>query len=178
MNTYIALFRAINVAGNMQLPMKDLVRVLENLGLHKVKTYIQSGNAVFDSTKKDAAALAKSIAATITGSHGFTPHVLVLKSTELEKAIGANPYPDAENDPATLHITFLSAVPKSPDLRTPASIKKDSEGFTLKGKWFYLHAPEGIGRSKLAARIEKSLGVAGTARNWRTVCKLAELAQY
>lgn len=139
------------------------------MDLHKVKTYIQSGNAVFDSTIKDAAALAKSIAAAIAGSHGFTPHVLVLKSTELEKAMGANPYPDAENDPATLHITILSAAPKSPDLRTLASIKKDSERFTLKGRVFYLHAPEGIGRSKLAARIEKLLGVPGNSRNWRVV---------
>ena len=66
--TYIALFGAINVAGNKQLPMKNLMHVLENLDLHKVKTYIQS------------------IAAAIAGSHGFTPQVLLLKSTELDKA--------------------------------------------------------------------------------------------
>jgi len=177
MKTYIALFRAINVAGNKQLPMKDLVCLLENLGLQNIKTYIQSGNAVFDSTRSDVAVLARSIAAAIAAIHGFSPHVLLLKSIELDKAIDANPYPDAENDPATLHITFLSAVPKSPDLRALASIKKDSERFTLKGKLFYLHAPEGMGRSKLAARIEKTLGVPGTARNWRAVCKLAELSR-
>jgi uncharacterized protein (DUF1697 family) len=114
MNTYIAPFRAINVAGNNQLPMKDLVRLLETMGLRNVKTYIQSGNAVFDSANKDAAALAESVAAAITESHGFTPQLLILKSTEVEKAISSNPSPEAEAEPATLHVTFLSSIPKSP----------------------------------------------------------------
>jgi uncharacterized protein (DUF1697 family) len=57
------------------------------------------------------------------------------------------------------------------------SIKKDSEQFRLIGKVFYLYAPEGVGRSKLAMKVEKALGVAVTARNWRTVSKIMEMAK-
>jgi uncharacterized protein (DUF1697 family) len=177
LSTYIALFRAVNVGGNNRLPMQDLVRILVGLGLDRVKTYVQSGNAVFESADKDAAVLSKRISAAVAANRGFTPQLLVLKLSELEKAIAANPYPEAEREPATLHITFLSSAPKHPDLQSLSAVKKQSERFTLKGKWFYLHAPEGIGRSKLAARVEKALGVPGTARNWRTVCKLAEMAR-
>jgi len=176
-NAYIALFRAINVGGNNPLSMKALVELLEDMGLRNVRTYIQSGNAVFDSDAKDVASLVKSISAAIKKGHGFTPQLIVLRSAELMKAIHSNPYPEAESEPATLHVTFLSAAPKQPDLRALNAVKAANERFTLQGKLFYLHAPDGIGRSKLAALIEKALGVPGTARNWRTIVKLAELSR-
>jgi uncharacterized protein (DUF1697 family) len=177
MTRYIALFRAMNVGGNNRLPMKVLVRLLEGMGLSNVKTYIQSGNAVFDSDLKDAPALGKSISAAISKAHGFAPRLLVLKSAELAKAIRSNPFPEAESESATLHVTFLSATPKHPDLQALTAVKTTGERFLLKGRLFYLYAPDGIGRSKLAARIEKALGVTGTARNWRTLRKLEELAR-
>ena len=96
---------------------------------------------------------------------------------ELGKAVMSNPYPKAESEPKTLHLIFLASVPKNPDLTTLNNIKRDSERFTLTGKIFYLHAPEGVGKLKLFARIEKSLGVSGTARNWRSVCAIKALAE-
>ena len=169
MSTYIALFRGINVGGRNSLPMRDLVSLFEALGMQNVRTYIQSGNVVFESRKVVAAELSDRVGAAVNKHHGFTPHLLVLKSAELIEAMSANPYPEAESDPKSVHLTFLSSVPESPDLESLENIKRESEQFMLEGKVFYLHAPEGIGRSKLAARIERSLGVAGTARNWRSV---------
>ena len=78
MKTYIALFRGINVGGKNALPMKELVAILENLGARKVKTYIQSGNAVFVCKDKDAPRLSKTITAEINKCRGFEPHVLLL----------------------------------------------------------------------------------------------------
>ncbi len=176
MKTYIALFRGINVGGNNPLPMKDLVAALESVGARDVATYIQSGNAVFRSGEKDAASLADGIRASIGERHGFEPSVLVLGSEEMEEAVRYNPFPEAESEPKTLHLYFLAASPEHPDLDALQGIKGDRERFVLSDGVFYLHAPDGIGRSKLAANAEKLLGVPATARNWRTVRKVMEMS--
>jgi len=177
MKTYIALFRGINVGGNSILPMKDLVSLLENLGCQKIKTYIQSGNAVFRSEEENAGRLSSKISAEIKKSRGFDPQVLLLESDEIKKAVESNPFPEAESEPKTLHVNFLASLPENPNLKALESIKKPSERFEIKDNIFYLHAPEGAGRSKLAASAERMLGVSMTGRNWRTVCKILAMAQ-
>jgi uncharacterized protein (DUF1697 family) len=174
--TWIALFRAINVGGNQILPMKDLVVLFERGGFESVRTYIQSGNVVFRSQKGPSTSLAKRIGDLVLKSRGFQPKVIVLSVAELEKAAAQNPFSKAEADPKTLHLFFLSKVPPAPDLKSMGQLKTDEEAFALKGKLFYLHAPHGVGTSKLAARAERCIGVDATARNWRTVSKLLEMA--
>jgi uncharacterized protein (DUF1697 family) len=176
MTTLIALLRGINVGGNNKLPMKELSALLTEMGLRDVQTYIQSGNVVFRCDLKDKATLAAKITAAIKAQHGFAPHILLLEAAELKKAMAGNPYPEAESEPKSLHLFFLDEVPQQPDLKALEAIKASSERFKLAGKVFYLHAPDGVGNSKLAARAEKLLGVAASARNWNTVCKLAEMA--
>ncbi|MBI5475621.1 MAG: DUF1697 domain-containing protein [Ignavibacteriales bacterium] len=176
MKTYIALFRGINVGGKNSLPMKELVAILENIGVREVKTYIQSGNAVFQSDEKNLPQLSKRLTAEIKKRHDFEPHVLILKLDAIKRAMTENPFPEAEADPSSLHLGFLVSTPKNPDLKKLESLKKKSERYYLSDHVFYLHAPEGIGRSKLAASTEKLLGVPMTDRNWRTVCKIIEMA--
>jgi uncharacterized protein (DUF1697 family) len=177
MKTLIALLRGINVVGRNSLSMKDLAADLASLGLRDVKTYIQSGNVVFRSAAKDTAALARKIGAEIERQRVIEPHVIVLNRNQLEKIIAANPFPEAEMEPSTLHVNFLSAKPLNPNLAKLEDVRTKTERFALKREALYLHAPDGIGRSKLAARIEKVLGVPVTSRNWRTVCKLAAMAK-
>lgn len=175
MNTYIALLRAIG--GKYTFPMKELVSLLEGIGLSQVRTYIQSGNAIFQSAAGDRSELSERIKSLIHNAYGFAPQVLILTPEELGEAIASNPYPEAESAPATLHLTFLASVPEHLDLAGLERLRAGSERFSLRGKVFYLHAPDGVGRSKLFARIEKALGVWGTARNWRTVCRLKAMAE-
>ena len=104
-------------------------------------------------------------------------HVLILSADQLEDAIESNPFPEAEAEPKTLHLFFLAWAPAAPDIESLTEAKSPSERFHLTDHVFYLHAPDGIGRSKLAANAEKFLGVAATARNWRTVQKLREMAK-
>ncbi|HIA16949.1 MAG TPA: DUF1697 domain-containing protein, partial [Dehalococcoidia bacterium] len=92
-------------------------------------------------------------------------------------AIASNPFPQAEEHPNTLHLYFLSEPPHDPDNDALNALKSDSEQFVLTDNVFYLHAPGGIGQSKLAARAERLLGVDATARNWRTVSKIEEMAR-
>lgn len=176
LTTLIALFRGINVGGKAMLPMKELSALLSELGCAGVRTYIQSGNVVFQSAADDHARLSRQIATEIDRRYGFTPEILLLGTDELARAMTRNPFPEAESEPKTLHLGFLASVPNNPDLDKLETLRSENERFRLIDKVFYLHAPDGIGRSKLAARAERMLGVPMTDRNWRTVAKLRQLA--
>lgn len=176
METRIVLLRGINVGGR-SLPMATLVEVLEKLGARDVRTYIQSGNAVFRGTRGGPAAFAARLSAAIGETCGFEPEVLVLPLGAVERAMANNPFPDAVDDPGHLHLGFLARTPLNPDTGRLNALKVESERFALAGDVFYLHAPDGVGRSKLAAGAERALGVPMTDRNWRTVRKLKEMAE-
>lgn len=176
MKTYIALLRGINVGGSNKLRMKELVALLAGLGLHNVKTYIQSGNVVFQiDPVGDKQTLAADITSAIENSHGFAPRVMILPGAEFQQALAGNPFPQAEAEPKSLHLYFLAAPATDPDLDMFASYKKENEQYVLTNNVFYLYAPDGIGRSKLAERVERALGVAATARNWRTAGKIMDM---
>ena len=177
MNHWIAFLRGINVGGNNILPMKSLVLLIEGLGAKDVKTYIQSGNAVFRHSVGDATALTKKIEGAVLSAHGFVLNVLLMSRDQLEAAAKANPFPEAVAAPKTLHLAFLAEVPVHANWDGLNEIQCANERYAVKGKVFYLHAPAGIGKSKLAARYEKLLGVSATARNWNTVVKMIELAK-
>ena len=176
MNTMIALLRGINVGGHNKLPMPELVGTLAGLGFRNIETYIQSGNVVFDCEGGSKTELTNQIRDAIQRSHGFAPDVMLLSAGELEEAILANPFPEAEDEPKTLHLYFLGSAPTNPDIQRIEEMKSGSEAYALIGKVFFLHAPDGIGRSKLAAGVEKAVGVPVTARNYRSVIKIYEMA--
>lgn len=177
MATWIALLRGVNVGGAGKLKMAELTALLEQLGLARVRTYVQSGNVVFEAPGRSPRALATRIGDGVEQRFGFRPHVLVLRADQLSAAAAANPFPDAEAEPKSLHLFFLDRPPSSPDLGALARLKAADETFALEDAIFYLHAPSGVGRSKLAAQAEKKLGVPATARNWRTVTTLIEMAR-
>ena len=176
MATWIALLRGINVGGNNIIKMADLKSDLESLKLKSVRTYIQSGNVVFDSTAKTASSLTKKICSQIEKQHGFRPQLFILDRNDLLAAIKSNPFPNAVSDPKTLHFFFLSEPAADPDIKALDNARNQTENYKLTPRVFYLHAPDGIGRSKLAANAEKHLGVVTTARNYRTVDKLRFMA--
>ena len=175
MTTWIALFRGINVGGNNILPMAELRRDLESLRLENVRTYIQSGNVVFDSAARSASSLAERIGRQTEERHGFRPHLLILEREHLQAAIKANPFPEAVSAPQTLHFFSLAEPATDPDLEALDDAKSATESYKLTDGVFYLHAPDGVGRSKLAASAERYLGVVTTARNYRTVEKLVSM---
>lgn len=176
METRVVLFRGVNVGGNNILPMKELTRDLQSLGLAHVKTYIQSGNVVVRS-QTIPPALATRIAAAIENRHGFRPAVFILTPEQLERVIAQNPFPEAESEPRALHVFFLASAPVDADEDALAGAASPNEQFHLTDEVLYLHAPGGVARSKLASNATKYLGVSVTARNWRTVRKLWAMVQ-
>lgn len=177
MRKWILLLRGINVGGNNSLPMKDLVLLLDEAGCTDVVTYIQSGNVILNSQASDAGKLSGQIAKSIFNNYGFEPKAYLVSPRELEAAVTANPFPDAVSNPKSLHLFFLAEPPSHANFEMLEALKLGSEEYALVGTKLYLHAPEGIGRSKLAANIERTLGVDATARNWRTVVKLLDLSK-
>ncbi|HPR63381.1 MAG TPA: DUF1697 domain-containing protein [Thermoanaerobaculia bacterium] len=177
MNVWIALFRGINVGGRNLLRMQDLREHMKQCGARNVRTYIQSGNVVFFHESDDPGALGELIRKSIWDHSGFEPDVVVLSPEELKIAMEDNPFPEAESMPATLHLFFLLHGIQTPDLKSLERIRKNSEKFSLNDRVFYLHAPDGIGKSSLAARVESVLRTPATARNWRTLTAIRAIVE-
>ncbi|MGW3309930.1 DUF1697 domain-containing protein [Streptomyces sp. NPDC001073] len=176
--TYAALLRGINVGGNKKLPMADLRTLLEGLGLDGVRTYLQSGQAVFTSGHGDEESLAADIARAIEERFGFTVGVVVRDHAYLAAIVADCPFPAAELEGKQLHVTYYS-VPLADDrfagLDQAAFLPEE---FRLGDRALYLYAPDGLGRSKLAAELSRprlGKGVVATSRNWNTVVKLVEM---
>lgn len=170
MTRSVALLRGINVGGKHRLPMAELIAIFEGLGHTGVQTLIQSGNVVFEHGEP---VIADAIRQAIDAAHGFAPHVLVLDAVAWRAVVEANPFPaDAGK---TLQVFFFDAAPESPDRARLDALKSPSEAFALGAHALYLLAPEGIGRSKFAAGVEKALGVPVTARNGNTVAQISTL---
>ena len=175
MTTYIALLRGINVGGNVKLPMADLRKLVASVGGEDVQTYIQSGNVVFTHTARSAPKLTAELEAAIRHGTGFDIAVVLRTANELGDVIEHNPY-DA-TDPTKVHVVFLSEAPLATALDKIDAARFAPEEMTSRGRELYLHLPDGMGRAKLPTQLGK-LGpaVSATARNWRTVLKLHDLA--
>jgi uncharacterized protein (DUF1697 family) len=158
----------VNVGGKNLLPMKELKSLLENAGFDNVKTYIQSGNIVLKSAKSPE----KIIGELIQANFGFTPEIMTLSESKFHTSVSNNPYPEYEGK--FVHFYFCKRKPKINSAEIEISIS-ETERYQLIDNTFYLHAPDGIARSKLVASIEKYLGVPATGRNLNTVNKLKEI---
>lgn len=153
--------------------MVELVSVLQAMGFNNIQTYIQSGNVVFNHSQKLNADTAKKISLKILQQFDFEPTVVLLDSAALQLAISNNPF--STSNPKALHFFFFDTPPASENIEKLQALRTESEQIMLGDHVLYLYAPDGIGRSKLAANIEKTLGVPLTARNWNTVKKLADM---
>ncbi|MEU3614933.1 DUF1697 domain-containing protein [Streptomyces sp. NPDC006872] len=176
--TYAALLRGINVGGSRKVPMAELRTLLEGLDLGDVRTYLQSGQAVFSSARGDEETLAAELTAAIEKRFGFVVDVIVRDHAFLKAVAEACPYPAAELEAKQLHVTYFS---DPVDEERYAGIDRAAflpEEFRLGDRVLYLYAPDGLGRSKLAEQLSRPRvhkGLIATTRNWNTVVKLVEL---
>lgn len=168
MAVYIALLRGINVVGANQLAMKDLVALCGDCGFQNARTWIQSGNAVFESKLKEEA-IRRTLEKALAGKMTRPIAVMVRTPAEMRAVIEANPFPDKEGSKVAV-VFFAGNAPaqKVEGLRGPAGEQ------VVRGKReIYIYYPEGQGRSKLRLPWKEP----GTIRNMNTVRKLAELSE-
>jgi uncharacterized protein (DUF1697 family) len=177
MPVQIALLRAVNVGGR-SLPMAPLREMLAELGLGKPRTLLQSGNALFESTKP-AAALETLLEKAVAKRFRLTTEFFVRTAHEWDAVIAANPFPrEATEDPAHLLVMPLKDLPSKAHVDALRTAIKGRERVEVDGRHAFLVYPDGVGRSKLTnALIEARLGTRGTARNWNTTLKLSALAR-
>ncbi len=179
--THVALLRGINVGGKNILPMKDLAGMFDAAGCTDVRTYIQSGNVIFETpagAPAGAQKIAEAVQANIEKRFGFRIPVIVRTSQQLLKTIRDNPFLAAVDDQKALHVYFLA---NSPNARAIAALdpgRSAPDAFHVRGQEIYLHLPNGMGRTKLTnAYFDSKLSTTCTARNWATVLKLSEMME-
>lgn len=171
---HVGLIRAIGPETHKVMSMQQLREACAAAGLQQVSTYIASGNLLFRSSGKPekTAALVEKV---IKG-FGLSNKVFLRTPDELDAAIAANPYPDAVRDrPSRVLVSFMDFAPVSEALGELEKYQ-GPECFTAIGRDLYIDYADGVGTSKLTGSlIERRLGQPGTARNWNTIVKLAEL---
>jgi uncharacterized protein (DUF1697 family) len=178
MATYIAMLRGINVGRGKMVKMERLRTSFAGLGFDEVKTYVQSGNVVFQSKRKSPAELTRTIETKIQRDFGFAVRVLIKTSKELAQIVQKNPLLRVKGiDVSKLHVTFLSDAPPKTAEEMLEDLATTRERFRILNREIYLYCPDGYGNSKLANNtIEKKLSLVATTRNWRTVNALLEMA--
>jgi uncharacterized protein (DUF1697 family) len=176
MPTFIAMLRGINVGGN-PLKMDRLRALFSSLGFKNVRTFIQSGNVIFDTAKSPSKCSAE-IEKKLAGETRLPITVILRTATELKSAIAANPFlKHPKIDPSKLHVTFLAAPVPRDILKKSGTLTSGPDELRVIGKEAYVHCPNGYGRTKLHnTALEKLLSTKATTRNWNTVNKLYELA--
>ncbi len=167
MPTYICLLRAVNVGGTGKLPMADLRALCEAAGFVDVRTYIASGNLVLRSAST-ARQVQSKLEAALERYAGKPVGVLVRTPAEIAAVLAANPFPDA-----ALNRTMAIFLDRAPPLDALQSISGlAGEELVLGTREIYVHYGDGMAGSKLKIPAAKT----GTARNFNTVAKLAEMA--
>jgi uncharacterized protein (DUF1697 family) len=179
--TWIGLFRGVNVGGNNKLPMKDLVKHMEAYGFKRVKTYIASGNVIFDydtgDTQLDETDIAREIEMLVLRHFGFRPKIFLVTSDHLQKLLNANPFKDREHKGKAQHLFFIQGPIAKADAARMDELKADNEAWHLSDECFYFYAPDGVGRSKLIEKLSQCLKADMTARNLNTVETLLEMGR-
>ncbi len=172
---HLILFRG--VGGKTQLPVKLLRERLTEAGFEKAATYINSGNAVVRSRWSRDQVIA--VIASLCRQHfAFDKAIFAPTLAEWEELLAANPFAVAAGAaPTTVHAALLAAEPKKEQLERLRSFAAAGEEIQIINRVAWLHTPHGFGRSKLAEKFDKGIGVSNTARNWNTVLKLAELGR-
>lgn len=170
MAVWIALLRAVNLGARNKVPMAGLRELFEGQGAEDVRTYIQSGNVVFSDSKPDAPKLEQAIAK----EFGVSTVVVLRSARQMRKLADSHPF---GRNTSNSHVAFFVEKPRAAALRKVSELDIGDNKFEALGSDVALYYPRGVqGAVLTTAKLEKLLGIQGTARNWRTVEKLAELA--
>lgn len=173
MSTYVSFLRGINLGSTNKIAMPALRDAVGGLGFTDVQTYINSGNVILQSDQS-AAEVERALATMITDEFGLTIDLTVRTPADLARVLAANPYPDG--NPSQVTVAFLTEEPPADAATRLAAVAADHEPFTVADRCVYVHYTHGLGKSKLAERFSKIIGVSSTVRTIRTVEKVLALA--
>ena len=173
---YVALLRGINVGGRNKIKMEKLRDMFSSLDFENVKSYIASGNVAFDTRKLNNLKLAEKIAKAIEKEFSLAIKVLVRSRSEIEKIIENNPFEGQYENEKDLHVFFLDEEVPKEKRELLLSNNSEKEKFAVQDLEIFVLLKVGFLESLVGkSYIDKKLKIPTTARNWRTVKKIAEL---
>ncbi len=176
MLTYIALLRGINVGGHKKVPMAELRELLTSFGLKNVKTYIQSGNVIFQSLGNDNKALEKQIKQSILDHFGFDVSVLVKTRAQLKKIFDDCPFPEEKK--VNSYFAVLSEIPNEDLVNEACKKTYENEEYKILNNCLYFYCAKGYGKAKFNLNFfERKLNVNATSRNYNTLNKLLGMSE-
>ena len=176
--THIALLRGINVGGRSTLRMARLVSLFQDAGCERVRTYIQSGNVVFEAPVARARLVPAAVRMAIATELGLDVPIVTRTAAELERIVSANPFVAPDTDPGCLHVGFLADRPNAARGAALDPDRSPPDEFTLHEGELYLRCPNGLAQTKLTnAYFDVTLQTVTTIRNWRTTLELLELSR-
>jgi uncharacterized protein (DUF1697 family) len=172
---YFALLRGINVSGHNMIKMAELKLMFEGMSFESVQTYINSGNVLFESEEGEESLQAR-IEQEIHKVFGFTISVLLRTSKEWERIVKTCPFSsDSLTEGQSIHLTLLKIAPTQEELGKLPDVDPENDEYLLDGREIYFLYRQSILDSKLTKKFLKL--VPQTARNWKTVLKLAAMAK-
>jgi uncharacterized protein (DUF1697 family) len=178
MRTLISFLRGINMTGHNSLRMSDLRELYIKLGFTDAETYIQSGNVIFSSDEfvRD---ISLKIENAILERFSYKIPVMVRTVQEIKDLFSGNPYINEEKfDPSKMAVLFLHEKPVSSQLDKVKNINYPPDRFEIKDREIFIYCPNGFGRTKLYTNFfENKMGVVGTARNWKSITTILDLAE-
>jgi len=173
---YLALLRGINVGGKNKLPMKDLAEMFLAAGCTCAKTFIQSGNVLFNAPAKVARQIAKTVPEQIEKRFGHRPPFVIRTAEQMAVVAANNPFLQAGADEDKAHVMFLADEPDAARVKGLDPARSSPDEFAVHGTEIYLHLPNGVADTKLTnAYFDSKLATISTGRNWRTVMTLLEI---
>ena len=178
MSTHVAFLRGINVGGKNLLPMQLLMCMFESLGCEAVRTYIQSGNVLFEASEALARRVPQAISRAILAGTRLGVPVVIRTAEELAGVARRNPFRKTGADPRTLHVAFLADEPSAAQVAALDPRRSSPDEFMVRGREIYLRLPWGVARSRLTnAYFDSGLATVSTLRSMGTVEKLLDLCR-
>jgi uncharacterized protein (DUF1697 family) len=175
---YVALLRGINVGGKNKLPMKELSALFVTAGCTDVRTYIQSGNVLFNASRAVSTKVAVHVAEQISERFGYRTPVVVRTTKQMEGVVRGNPFLAKGEAEDRQFVLFLADLPTAAAVAVLDPNRSPGDAYILRDRDIYMHLPNGVARTKLTnAYFDSKLSTISTGRNWRTVTKLLEMMQ-
>lgn len=177
MRKYISLLRGINVGGKT-LKMDMLRGIYESLNLQDIKSYIQSGNILFNTKEKNIGKLRTKLEKEIKSQTGLIVSIIFRNRKELKDILDTNPFMKThDSETAKMYVTLLEKEPSKELVKNLIPSKRTEDEFKKLNREIYLFCGNGYGRTVLTNDFfEKKLKLKATTRNWRTLNKLYELS--
>jgi uncharacterized protein (DUF1697 family) len=180
MQTFISFLRGVNMTGHNSIKMTELTKLYIELGFNDAETYIQSGNVIFSSDDKiTVPSLAANIEKGILERFSFIIPVMIRTNNDLGALFSSNPFLNEINfDPSKMAVLFLHDKPTEAQIQKVAGIDYPPDRFKIVGTDIFIYCPNGFGRTKLYTNFfENKMKVKGTARNWKTITTILQIAE-